>query len=81
MAAWLQTSQQLLRMAAMPERAIHAHFARPRREDFENLRHHDRAMRSRGRLSGREHFRDCIRVTRGIVLFVFLVEAPRIFSR
>ena len=79
--AGLDARENFPRMATETERAIDRDRAGLRSEDFENLGNHDRAMRARGCLAGREHFRHRLRVTLRIALLVFLLEAPRIFSR
>ena len=78
--ARLHRAQQLARMTAVAERAIHDDLAGLRREHFEDLAHHDRAMRARGRLAAGEDLGHVLGVTRGIVLLVFLVELPRVLS-
>ena len=76
--AGLHGAEQLARMAAVAERAIHDDFAGLRRERFHDLAHHDRAVRAGRRLAAREHPRHVFGVARGIVLLVFFAELPRV---
>src|ERR1039458_3117562 len=70
--------QDFLRVAAVAERAIHRDFAGLRREDGENLRDHDRAMRAHRSFSAGDDFRNGFRIA--AVLLVFVLKPARIFS-
>ena len=79
--AGLDARQDFLRMTAEAERAIGRQFAGSGREDFENLRDHDRPMTPRRGLPRRQHLRHGLRVSPRIALLVFFLEAPRILAR
>ena len=69
-----QARDQLARMAAVAERAVHGRAARARAEDVEDLLDHDRHVGAGRRLPGGQHLRDRLRVLRGRVLLVLLAE-------
>ena len=72
--------ENCFRVTAIAERAIHRDFSGLRGEDRQNFRNHDRSVRTRGSFSGREDLRDGLAIARGVVLFVFLLEAARILA-
>src|SRR5438445_5999386 len=78
MASWLEERQDLARVAAVAERAIHRQFARPVCKDPQDFRDHDRPMRASGGFARGEHLGHRLGVARRIVLFVFLAERARI---
>ena len=78
--AGLESRQNFLRMTAVTKRAIHRQFAGPRREHFQNFRHHDGPVRSGRRFAGREHFRHGVAVALRVALLVFLLEPARVFA-
>jgi len=51
--AWREARENLLRVAAVTEGAIHRHFTRLRREHFENLRYQDGSVRAGRGFAGR----------------------------
>src|SRR5437762_1983876 len=73
--------QNLARMSAVAERAIHRDLTGLRVEHFENLRDHDRPVRPRRRLAGREHLRNGFGVASRVALFILLLKAARMFPR
>ena len=80
MSARCNALQDLLRMPAIAERAIRRDLSALRRQRGQHFGDHDRPMRASRRLPGREDFSDGLGVSLRIVLFVFLVEATRVFA-
>ena len=67
-------------MTAVSQRAIDGDIPRPRSEHAQDLGHHDRPVRSGGRLTPGDHLRHVVGVAVGLVLLVFLVEMARILA-
>src|SRR5947208_2624861 len=67
-------------MAAVAEGAIDGEVTGLRREHFEHLMNHDRAMHARRSPASGKNPGDVARINLGRMLFVFLGELPRVFS-
>jgi len=78
--AGLKSKKNLLRMTAVPERAIHCDLTGLRRKHFQDFRDHDGPMRAGRRFAGRENFRDRFAIPLGIVFLVFVLESARILA-
>ena len=63
-------------MTAAAERAVHRDVASAGAKTGQDLGHHDRSMRARRRLAGREHLLHLVSVPGGVAFFVLLVERP-----
>ena len=77
--ARLKQRQNFLGMPAVSESAINRDLPRLRIQSGQHFRHHDWAMRPGRRFAGRDYFGNRVGIAAGVVLLVFLLEAPRIF--
>ena len=68
-------------MAPVAERAVHCDCSGLRVKDFEEFRHHDRAVSARRRLARGEYFRDGLTIALRLVLLVLVLKAARMPAR
>ena len=79
--AGLHAFQDRLRMPAAAERAVDRDVAGRRPKAAQHLIHHDRPMRARGRLAGREDLLHVRGVALGVQLLVLVLEPARVPAR
>ena len=80
-ASGLNPRQDLPRMSAVAERAIHGNLPGRRGQDIQDFRDHDRTVRAGGRFPGGDDFLNRLRVELRIALLVFVLKPARIPAR
>ena len=73
-------AENVCRMTAVTQRAVHRNFARLRGEDLEDFGHHDGAMHAGRGFAGGHDFSDRVRVTFRVGFLVFFLETARVLA-